>query len=113
MNNKPYEMFGGLSSTIELAKKYKHGKILKHSRKTRRSIYDLVIGELDDEFKIKDLVNVFDNPTHGAFTRTISLALRHGTPVQYVHEQLLKDEKDSDMFSFSRVMSRVLKKLYS
>jgi len=109
MNNKPYEMFGGLSSTIELAKKYKHGKILKHSRKTRRSIYDLVVGEHDGEFKIKDLVNVFDNPTHGAFTRTISLALRHGTPVQYVHEQLLKDEKDSDMFSFSRVMSRVLK----
>jgi hypothetical protein len=53
--------------------------------------------------KIKDFVSVFDNETHGAFTRTISLALRHGIPLQYVCEQLQKD-KHSDMQSFSRVM---------
>ncbi len=38
----------------------------------------------------------------------ISLALRHGAPVQYIVEQLQKDE-ESDMYSFSKVMSRVLK----
>jgi len=36
--------------------------------------------------------------------------MRHGTPVQYVVEQLLKgSEKDDDLFSFSRAVSRVLK----
>ena len=39
----------------------------------------------------------------------ISLALRHGSGVQYVVEQLNKD-RDSDMFSFSKVTARVLKK---
>jgi ribonucleoside-diphosphate reductase alpha chain len=57
---------------------------------------------------IKHLANVFENPNHGAFGRTISLALRHGTPIQYIVEQLNKD-KNSDITSFSKVISRVLK----
>ena len=109
MNDRPYEIFGGLSSTIELPRKYKQGKVTKYPKKSKCSIYNLLIGEGDNEFKIKDIINVFDNPTYGAFTRTISLVLRHGAPIQYVHEQLLKDKKDSDMFSFSRVVARVLK----
>jgi ribonucleoside-diphosphate reductase alpha chain len=73
------------------------------------SKYDLIFGENDDEFIIKDVVAVFDNPNHSAFTRTISLALRHGVPMQYVVEQLQKD-KDADLFSFAKVTARVLKK---
>ena len=38
----------------------------------------------------------------------ISLGLRHGANIQYVVEQLQKD-KDSDMFSFSRCIARILK----
>ena len=57
---------------------------------------------------IKDIANVFENANFGAFTRTISLALRHGTPIQYVVEQLLKD-KHSDVTSFATVIARVLK----
>lgn len=109
MENRPYEVFGGLSSLIEIPKKYKSGILLKHPRKTTASIYDLIIGESeDDQFKIKDIVQVFNNPTHGSLTRILSLSLRHGTPVKFVVEQLLK-EGESDMFSFSRVVSRVLK----
>lgn len=107
--DRPYEIFGGLSEFISLPKRAKSGLLKKHARKTTRSIYDLTVGEGDDEIVIKDLVKTFANPTHGAFTRTLSLALRHGTPVNFVVEQLLKDEQDSDMFSFSRVISRVLK----
>lgn len=51
---------------------------------------------------------MFDNPNHAGFTRTISLALRHGAPIQYVVEQLQKDI-EMDMFSFSKVIARVLK----
>ena len=42
------------------------------------------------------------------YTRTISLALRHGAPIQYIVEQLQKDV-EMDMFSFSKVIARVLK----
>ena len=109
LENKPYEVFGGLSSTIEVPKKYKTGIVIKHPRKTFASIYDLKFGEKDDEFLVKNIVKSFDNPTYGSFTRTISLSLRHGVPVQFLCEQLLKDEENSDMFSFSKAISRVLK----
>ena len=37
------------------------------------------------------------------------MALRHGVPVQYMVEQLQKD-KNADLFSFSKVIARCLKK---
>ena len=109
MNGKPYEIMGGLSTFIEIPKKQTHAILVKHPRKTTNSIYDLKIGENGSEFLIKDIVKVFDNPNHSVFTRMISLSLRHGAKVKYVVEQLRKD-KDSDMFSFSKVVARVLKK---
>lgn len=105
---RPYEVMGGLQRYIEIPKKYKKGKIIKHPYKTKNSRYDLVIGKNGDTFTIKDIVAVFDNPNHAGFTRTISLALRHGAPINYVVEQLQKDT-EMDMFSFSKVIARVLK----
>jgi ribonucleoside-diphosphate reductase alpha chain len=108
--DKPYEIFGGLSKYVHIPKKIKKGFLVKDKKKQNgSSIYDLYYGEEDVETKIHDIVSVFENPTEGAFTRTISLALRHGTPIVYIVEQLSKDDKDSDMYSFSRVISRVLK----
>jgi ribonucleoside-diphosphate reductase alpha chain len=109
MDNKPYEIFGGLSKYIEIPRIYTVGTIIKHPRKTKNSVYDLKFGFKGDEFAVKDVVEVFDNPNHSAFTRTISLAMRHGAPVSFMVEQLLKD-KDTDFTSFSRVVARVLKK---
>ena len=39
----------------------------------------------------------------------MSTSLRHGVPVQFLVEQLLKD-REMDMFSFSKVIARCLKK---
>jgi len=109
MNGKPYEVFGGLSKFVEIPRSFSNGTLLKKSRKTKNSIYDLSFGEEGDEFVIKNIVEVFDNPNYSAFTRTISLALRHGAPVSFMVEQLQKD-RDADFSSFSRVVGRVLKK---
>tara|TARA_Y100000034_G_C6908869_1_gene422682 strand:- start:130 stop:2583 length:2454 start_codon:yes stop_codon:yes gene_type:complete len=113
MNNRPYEILGGLSEYIEIPKKYSSGVIIKHFRKTMNSIYDLRFGENGNEIVIKNVVKVFDNPNNSSFTRTISLALRHGAPVNYVCEQLQKGDKNSDLFSFSKVVARVLKNYIS
>jgi len=112
LDGRPYEVMGGLQNYLEIPKKHKKGQIIKHHYKTKNSRYDLLIGNNGDELIVKDLVSVFDNPNHAGYTRTISLALRHGAPIQYVVEQLQKD-REMDMFSFSKVISRVLKSYIS
>lgn len=107
-NGKPYEVFGGLAKFVDIPNKYKMGKTVKNGKVDGITTYNLVIGEGDDEMMIKDIANIFENANFGAFTRTISLALRHGTPIQYVVEQLQKD-KHSDVTSFATVIARVLK----
>ena len=93
MDERPYEIMGGLQQYIEIPKKHKQGELIKHPYKTKDSRYDLVIDKNGDQLAVKDVVKVFDNPNHSAFTRIISLALRHGASIQYVVEQLQKDRE--------------------
>ena len=104
LNGKPYEIIGGENKLIELPRGEKKGVIVKTALTKTKSRYDLVVGEL----VIKDVVSAFDNPNYSAFTRLLSLSLRHGAPINYVVEQMQKDET-ADMFSFSRSIARVLK----
>jgi ribonucleoside-diphosphate reductase alpha chain len=109
LNGKPYEIFGGLSKYIDIPNKYKSGKIVKNGKNSEGiTAYNLIVGEGDDQMTVKDIANIFENKNYGAFTRTLSLAIRHGAPIQFVVEQLIKD-KFSEMTSFSRVIARVLK----
>jgi ribonucleoside-diphosphate reductase alpha chain len=109
LDGKPYEVIGGQADMIEIPKKYTKGVLTKRSFKTQPNKYDLAFGEEGNEIIIKDVVSVFNNPNYAGYTRTISLALRHGAPVQYLVEQLQKD-KEMDIFSFSKSISRCLKK---
>lgn len=111
LDGKPYEVFAGLADKVELPRRIKTGMLIKRPKKVEgHSVYDLRAGaEADDDLVIKDIINQFNNPTEGAFTRVLSLSLRHGTPVQFVVEQLLRD-KNSDVTSFAAAISRVLKK---
>ena len=108
MDDRPYEVMGGLAQYIEIPRDKAEGTLVKHPRKTMNSIYDLHIGTNGDTVIVKDLVKVFDNPNQSGFTRMISLGLRHGANIQYVVEQLQKD-RDSDMFSFAKCIARILK----
>ena len=106
---KPYEIFGGLSKYVDIPNKYKYGRITKNGKNEEgNTSYNLSIGEGDDQMIIHDIANVFENKNYGSFTRTISLSLRHGIPIQFIVEQLQKD-KFSEMTSFSKVLARVLK----
>jgi len=105
---KPYEVFGGTTENIELPKKVTEGHIVKRALRSGGK-YDLHYGEADDPLKIKDIVRQFDNADRGWATRMISLALRHGSPPQYMVEQLQHD-KDSDLYDFAKAVARVLKK---
>ena len=107
LDGKPYEVIGGEASQIEIPRKFKKGKLNKRTFKTANSKYDLTIGE-EDPLLVKDVVSMFDNANYAGYTRTISLALRHGAPVQYLVEQMQKD-KEADLFSFSKVIARCLK----
>lgn len=106
LDGKPYEVMGGLSSNVQIPSKFDKGELRKTSFKSRPARYDLLYGE---DGEVKDVIKMFDNPDYATHTRLISLSLRHGAKVSFVVEQLLKDP-DPSLASFSRVISRVLKK---
>ncbi len=109
LEEKPYEIFCGSSQHVEVPKRIKTGILVKNGKKDGVATYNFRIPLGDDDYLLfKDVVELFANPNHGAMTRTLSLALRHGVPVQYIVEQLQKD-KYSGLQSFSKAISRVLK----
>jgi len=114
VNNQPYEVFGGDSEEFTIPHKYKKGWICKNGKdKNGVTQYNLVLGSLEDQnekLEFKGIAKHFNNYQYGAFTRLVSLAMRHGTPVKYICEQITKKGVEGELFSFQRAMSRVLKK---
>jgi len=102
LEGKPYEIFAGLEEKLNIPSKIKEGVIKKENGK-----YNLYIGTGEDEWKIKDVPNMFENKQFGTITRITSMSLRHGTPLKYVCEQLLHD---GGFDAFNKATSRVLKK---
>lgn len=110
LNDKPYEVFAGeADKVIQIPRKHQRGMLIKRPKKGAESIYDLALGEGEDQLVVKDVVTTFADEENGAFTRALSLSMRHGVPTQYIVEQLLRD-KNSDFQRFSAVLARVLKK---
>lgn len=114
MDGDPYEIFGGLSEFVTIPSKYKQGKIVKNKNgkknsNGRYSFYDLYLGDDDDPLIINNIAVTFQNGNYAAQTRAISLMLRHGIPINFIAEQLGREE-NTDFFSFNKVMARVLKK---
>ena len=117
LDGMPYDVFGGKKTLIEIPKKYKKGWIKKNGKVkdkngfSRRS-YDLYLGTLEDteeRMVIKDIASSFSADA-GSYTRLISMAMRHGVPIKYICEQLMKDGAEVNMFSLERSIARVIKK---
>lgn len=113
LNGQPYEVFGGDSEKFSIPMKYKTGWIAKNGKVDGITQYNLVLGSLTDKeekMEFKGITKHFNNKEYGAFTRLISLTLRHGTPIRYIGEQITKIGVSGDMDSFQRAMARILKK---
>ena len=110
LHGKPYEIFTGLQDEIIPPKKLTQGAIIKRkTAKTKVSKYDLYfnMGQ-ESEIIFKDITSHFKNDLYGSTARLISLSLRHGVPIHHTVEQLQKMDME-DMFSFNKVIARVLK----
>jgi len=114
LNDIPYEVFGGDSEKFTIPHKYKEGWIIKNGEdKNGVTQYNLILGSLTDEnekLEFKCISKHFNNYEYGAFTRAISLSIRHGVPIKYICEQITKPGVEGDLFSFQRAMARILKK---
>jgi ribonucleoside-diphosphate reductase alpha chain len=103
LNGSLYELFAidDPEDHIDL-KKYTEGIV----RKAGKGRYDLHIESGPVTATMKDFTRTFDSP-NGSLARFLSMALRHGTPLQFIIEQLSKDTNFED---FERALSRVLKR---
>jgi len=98
MNEKPYEVFC-VPNTWNLPK----GKLTGNLIKEKKGHYRLSIG---DVMEIEN-INLEANEYQAVSSRLISTALRHGTDIKYIVEQLSKVE--GELFSFNKSLSRILK----
>lgn len=96
----PYEVFAGKSDLNLPA-----GQGVIHKMKKGR--YDLILNGGGRETVITDIVKSFANKDYATLTRFVSMGLRHEVDIQFIVEQLQKDE--GNIYSFEKVIARVLK----
>ena len=101
MEGDPYEVFAFKETAISLSKSIISGKLVK----VKSGYYTLEIG---NDASLNNICQLFGRDEEEALTRIISTALRHGTDVKYVVQQLNK--ADGSIVSFSKAIARTLKK---
>ncbi len=100
--DKPYEVFAGLNHYYNkeiIPNNIKGGRLVKEAKGK------YVIHNGENKYL---LTNGHSDHNFDALTRLTSASLRHSVPLRFVVEQLLKNE--GDMFIFSKIVARVLKK---
>ncbi|MEK6879719.1 MAG: hypothetical protein AABY22_08940, partial [Nanoarchaeota archaeon] len=102
LENLPFEIFTGLNhyrnNTI-IPTHLKDGELIKESK--GKYVLHSALHKIE-------LSNGHSNYNCDALARLTSCSLRHGVPLPFISDQLLKNE--GDMFIFSKVIARVLKK---
>jgi ribonucleoside-diphosphate reductase alpha chain len=100
LGSDPYEIFAFKKKNISINEKIKSGKLSK----IKRGRYDLEM----EAFSLEDIKEHFETDEQESLTRMISVALRHGTDIKFIVEQLNKSE--GKITSFSKAIGRTLKK---
>lgn len=99
-DDSPYEVFALKQGSLYLSSSIERGKLIKESA----GLYHL---ETADGWLLKDIRQFFETDEQEALTRMISTALRHGTDIEFIVDQLLKSE--GTIHSFSKAIARTLK----
>lgn len=103
LNGSLYEVFVIDNPEVYLdLKKYTNGKV----EKIEKGRYDLIVDTGPVHIRVENFTKTFNSP-NASLARFISMALRHGTPLQFVVDQLYKDTNFMDC---ERGIARVLKK---
>jgi ribonucleoside-diphosphate reductase alpha chain len=103
MKGSIYEIFvdDDKEGKIDIAK-YENGKI----RKVGKGRYDLFVKNGEEKIIVENLSKNFGG-TYGSLARLVSMSLRHGTPLQFIVDQL---SKSNEFVGFEKSVMRVLKK---
>lgn len=102
LNGSPYEIFSIDDPGKKIALPEGRKPIV---RKVEKGRYDLVFVNGSEETILENFTRVFDSPD-ASLARFISMALRHGTPLQFIVSQLQKDTNFTDV---ERSIARALK----
>jgi ribonucleoside-diphosphate reductase alpha chain len=100
IKDRPYEIFAGKISLVDIPSSIKDGKIVK----TGKGHYEF---EHAGEVIISDITKVFSNDVYDSITRLVSTSLRHGAEVKFIVEQLNKAK--GIVTDFSKCLARALK----
>ena len=98
-DEKPYECFGIAHESTEIPENFKRGTLVKEGRGS----YLLK----NEKYTITDVTSNMTDEEE-ALTRMISTALRHGSSIDFIVEQLNKS--NGTVVSYSKAISRVLSK---
>jgi len=97
----PYEVFSGKVDLVDIPSSIEDGILIK----VKKGLYQFKHGE---ETLIKDIGKLFTSGAEEALTRQISTNLRHGTPIDFIIEQLEKSY--GTVVDFNKSILRALKR---
>ncbi len=108
IDGRPYEVFTGPNSVLQLPKNIESGKIRKTKQPEVNSYDFLYTDGVDNE--IIGLNSVFDRSTHDV-SKTFSAILRHGMPLPYVITLIESLHLDGDLINtWKNGFKRMIKK---
>jgi len=109
LENEPYEIFAGKNGNI--SKNVKNGILKKVKRGHYQAILDdgnIIDNVMSDSEDLEDAISKLENDAREAITRLSSTAIRHGTDICFLVDQLGKGK--GDLYSFEKALARTLKK---
>ena len=103
LNGALYEVFW--IGVPEKEDSFIHGFNSGKVRKISKGRYNLILGEQNLVVMLENFTKSYDSP-NASLARFISMALRHGTPLQFIAKQL---QKDTHFLDFERALGRIIK----